>query len=149
MAVASPWVAALTETYGGAQVEDLLLGTCLQDWGEQLGFGIHVVRGAVSQSKAAELMVALERSVANAAVISARHVEVKENPGFRGRQTRKSRVAWKPSISGFCFGYGPGILGSRNPEIQGSPQNPAFPGLSQIASKLWIPWFSGQVAGLR
>ena len=61
-------------------MEDLLQGTALQPWGETLGFGIHVVHQAVSNSKAAEFMGELDRSVANAAVNSARlnrAVEVK------------------------------------------------------------------------
>ena len=71
MAVASDWVVTLTEKYG-SQVEDLLQGTGLQHWGETLGFGIHVVRNAISPSQAAEFMGELDRSVANAAATSIR-----------------------------------------------------------------------------
>ena len=80
MAFASNWVEALKEKYG-TRVEDLLQGTPLQDWGNELGFGIHVVHKAMKPSQAATLMGELERnvkSIAETSVNRHRAVEVKK-----------------------------------------------------------------------
>ena len=88
MAVASDWVVALNKQYG-SQVEDLLQGTGLQDSGEKLGFGIHVVHGAISQPQAAEFMGELDQGIAHTALNSVNHTRGVEVKGSRSGTKRR------------------------------------------------------------